>query len=384
MNATRQVLLLSRRSFDRRMYHGFFYELEDVLAEIESAHIAMPIEGPLGTWPRLRAAAQNKFVQLSGGLRDTEPTVMPEALGRDFDLFFFLCQRPHQLSFLRKLPEWKKRSRLRVCYLTEIFANEFHTFRTELEEIRQFDHIFLTDPKLVSRMQSVTGRPCHYLPVAVDTLRFSLGQGEVSRRIDCHSMGRRNERIHKALLEHAQTNDFFYVHDTARFFDFTSHTEHRRMLAAMLRRSRYSLCQRRDDNDNVLLRMYEASAAGAVMLGDPPDTDDFRAQFDWPDAMIPVPDPDRVADQIRDLDRQPQRLAALRKTGAVQALQRHDWVHRWKSVLQVLGLEEGPGVRHREDKLLSMAARIAGGTRAASGDYEGICVPNLEIGKDQR
>jgi hypothetical protein len=381
----RQVLLLSRRSFDRRMYMSFFYELEDVIAETEAAYIAAPSERITGGWARLGAQILNKGRRWSGSIPDEDPSVGTESLDRTYDLFFYTCQRPHQLSLLRKVPEWKKQSRLRACYLTEIFENEFDYFRVELNALRQFDHIFLNDPTLVARMQHVTGRPCHYLPVAVDALRFSLGVEEASRRIDCYSMGRRNERIHRALLKLSESKDFFYLHDTAKIFDFTSHSEHRRMLASILRRSRYTLCDRRDDHYAILLpRMFEAAAAGAVMLGKPPDTEDYLAHFDWPDAMIPVPDPDNTASLIQDLDRQPQRLATLRAAGATQTLLRHDWVHRWKSVLRVLGLEESTGVRQREDRLLAMAARIAEPAGLAACSAEALAEQNLPPRKSHR
>ncbi len=348
--------MLSRRQFDRRMYHCFLYELEDIIAGVEPARVVMPSAVAMSAKDHFRARLANKWRGLSGQVLDYDPQVGTEPLDGKYDLFCIAVLRPQQLSFLRKCPQWKQRTRLRVCLITEMLAPEFTSgCEAEFKAFGDFDHIFLANQRHVEPMQRATGRPCHYLPFAVDAERFNWLQGPLERRIDCYTMGRRNEEAHQALLEHSAREDFFYLHDTARFFDVTSYREHRAMLAKILKRSRYTLCDRRDDTDMLLPRMYEAACSGTVMLGAAPETPQYRDHFDWPDAMIPVPQAGRVASVIAELDRQPGRIEALRRTGARQTLLRHDWVHRWEDALKIMGVAPAPGLAARKAKLASLA-----------------------------
>ena len=92
------------------------------------------------------------------------------------------------------------------------------------------------------------------------------------------------------------------------------------MLATMLKHSRYFIANRSHVNnpeftagrDEISARFYEGVAAGTVMIGEAPRTDEFKRQFDWPDAVIHVPfnSPD-VADILADLNRDPARLATV-------------------------------------------------------------------------
>jgi hypothetical protein len=52
------------------------------------------------------------------------------------------------------------------------------------------------------------------------------------------------------------------------------------------------LCQQtrvRAGRDEIPARFYEGAAAGTVMIGEAPGTEEFKRQFDWPDAVIHMP-----------------------------------------------------------------------------------------------
>jgi hypothetical protein len=69
------------------------------------------------------------------------------------------------------------------------------------------------------------------------------------------------------------------------------------MLATILKHSCYFIANRsRVDNPEftagcheISARFYEGAAVGTVMIGEAPRTEEFKRQFDWPDAVIHVP-----------------------------------------------------------------------------------------------
>lgn len=103
-------------------------------------------------------------------------------------------------------------------------------------------------------------------------------------------------------------------------------------------------------------RFFEGAAAGAVMFGEPPDTEIFRGLFDWPDAVVRVPydSPDAPA-MLSALDQDPERLARIRRDNVVNSLLRHDWLHRWRKLLELAGLEPSAAFYQREERLQQLA-----------------------------
>lgn len=97
------------------------------------------------------------------------------------------------------------------------------------------------------------------------------------------------------------------------------------------------------------------------MLGDPPDTDDFRTQFDWEGAVVEMPfHAPQVASVIADLERDPERLARIRRANVVNALLRHDWSYRLRVLREAAGLAPTPRMLAREERLAALAGELHG------------------------
>ena len=228
-------------------------------------------------------------------------------------------------------------------------------------------------------MARITGRPCTYLPLAVDVLRFAPATLDQPRPIDVCNIGRRSAVTHQALLADAERRECFYYYDTVaasgsnlqnRTFRVDSPHEHRIMLATLLKHSSYFIANRSHvnnpdftaDRDEISARFYEGAAAGAVMIGEAPRTGPFEQQFDWPDAVIHLPfDSPDVGRILADLNGNPERLRAVRRNNVRQAALRHDWLHRIQVVFDVLGLRsdrdnEGSLASPRPDRLTGIAA----------------------------
>jgi hypothetical protein len=153
-----------------------------------------------------------------------------------------------------------------------------------------------------------------------------------------------------------------------RTFRVDNAAEHRRFLASLLKRSRYYITHRSRVNEpeftigreEISARFYEGAAAGTVMIGDAPSSEEFNRQFDWPHAVIRMPfDAPDIADTLAQLDNNPALLATVRRTNVHQAAVRHDWAHRIRVVFNALGLPCTEAMEARVNSLEQIAARAA-------------------------
>ena len=150
----------------------------------------------------------------------------------------------------------------------------------------------------------------------------------------------------------AREDGLFYLHDSIGGSQAINSKEHRALVANVAKRSRYFLVNpgkidepdETGQSDRVRLPVLEGAAAGAIMLGERPNNEVFPKLFDWPDAVIRLPyDSSDIDKVIKDLDRDPERQDRIRRTGVAQALMRHDWVYRWETILDAVGLEPMQG-----------------------------------------
>ena len=219
----------------------------------------------------------------------------------------------------------------------------------------------------VSALSHAANRTCFWLPGGVDALRFSPFCHSAARAVDVYSIGRRYEGIHHELLKAAERGGIFYVHDThagGGLTEVSDCRQHRELLAKIAKRSRYFLvaASKMDQIDHtqgqveVGFRYHEGAAAGTVMIGDAPDCDAYRESFGWPEAVIQMqPDGSDTMAVLRELDSNPERMAAISRRNTKEALLRHDWIHRWNEMFRIAGI--GPSARKaaREQRLKDLA-----------------------------
>lgn len=364
------VLLLSMRKLSRLVAFCTLYEFEDVVARVTDAdRIDVVDEATLElsrrTYKVLRGVTRSRALA-----RTVASRPFRARLKRDYDLFLPIFNYPHELYALRSVPDWRERCRFAACFVSEVWVHLLPEYLLEL--LAEFDHVFIGMQHCVADVQRIIGRPCSYLPVATDVLRFSPGANPSPRVIDVCNIGRRSQTTHAALIDLARARRLFYYYDTfaagggserhQRTFRVHDHEEHRLLLANLLQRSRYYIANRSRVNqpdytgahEEISYRFYEGAAAGTVMLGVAPENPGFQEQFNWPDAVIPVPfDCPEIGQVIARLDREPDRLASIARENAAQAARRHDWVHRLGQVFDVLGLSKTEAMLERERRLTS-------------------------------
>ncbi len=381
------VLLLSMRRLNNLVAFCMQYEFEDIVADLTGADRV-----DVGDRDALdRSRRVYRLARFATGSRRFARAAAPRPSGvrlqRDYELFFPVFNYAHELYALTTVPDWRKRCRVAACFINEAIGEtprrgERRVPDYLLEQLAEFDHVFIGMRHAVDEVARIIGRPCSYLPPAADVLRFSPYPELPERAIDVLNIGRRSAVTHQALLRLARERRVFYYYDTVaasgtgqkqRTFRVDNASEHRVLLASLLQRSRYFIANRSRANDpesttvgeEISGRFYEGAAAGTIMLGEPPRTEDFRTEFDWPDAVIQLPfDSPDVGEVLVELDQDPHRLARIRRDNVCNAALRHDWVHRLRTVFDTVGIPPTEAMLEREKRLCALAA-VTSGTPAA-------------------
>jgi Glycosyl transferases group 1 len=379
-----KVLILSERRISDLVAYCIAYEFEDTFAALTGARRIDATD--LSGLEFSRRAY--KLVRLASGSPTLARRLAPYptskvVLENDFELFFPVFNHTFELYSLATIPNWRQRCRKAACYITEVWSDLLPQYLLEL--LSAFDHIFLGSRHSVQDVARVTGRPCTYLPLAVDVLRFTPASLDQPRPIDVCNIGRRSSVTHQALLEAAEQQRSFYYYDTVaasgndlkhRTFRVDSPHEHRRMLATILKHSRYFIANRAyvnrpeftQDREEISSRFYEGVAAGTVMIGEAPRTEEFKRQFDWPDAVIHLPfDSPDIGRILADLNQDSERLRAIRRNNVREAALRHDWLHRIQVVFDVLGLAPTDAMLTRAQRLRQIASRFDRGEETSGG-----------------
>ncbi len=365
------VLLLSMRRLADHVGYCMDYEFEDIICEVTGADL-VEADNLSALELSRRAYKLTRFATASRSLaRALSPPPSMVPLERNYELFFPVFNHTHELYALATIPNWRKRCRYAACFVSEVWLHLLPRYL--LEQLADFDHIFLGVYHCVEEVARITGRPCSYLPLAVDVLRFSPAPQFPARVIDVYNIGRRSQVTHQALMRAARAREIFYCYDTVaasgidqkqRTFRVQDTGEHRLQLANMLQHTRYFFANRARINepgytrgrDEMSGRFYEGAAAGVVMIGEAPHLDAFAHQFDWTDAVIHVPfDSPDIMQILARLDADPRHLASIRRNNIIFAALRHDWLHRLLTVFEAFHLPPTPAMLLRQQRLQALA-----------------------------
>ena len=342
-NGPRVLMFSQKNLYMPEVWRCSFDEFERILQQVESVDLVAPKPGKNFEARRRYAQRVGKYtsVALNPGIRKVN-------LEREYDLFLAVCEKPFELLNVNAVTEWKERCKTSVCWLPELWIKEIPSCKAPLKMLSGFDYILLNVARTVKPLSEALGKECLYLPAGIDTARFCPYPNGPARFIDVLSIGRRSEETHQTLLGMAKKKKIFYFYDTFRELHTYNIEEHRFLMANMAKRSRYFIVNpgKVDTPDETGgqvefgYRYFEGAAAGTIMIGDYPDSDEFRQFFPWQDAVIRLPfGSDKIGEIINEIDAQPGKQEEMRKTNVIQSLLNHDWVYRWETILQTVGLE---------------------------------------------
>ncbi|MCW3796559.1 glycosyltransferase [Sphingomonas sp. BN140010] len=372
----RSVLLASNCNVWREPFNGQSHAFLSVVAGVEQADLLAPPGLPYlvghGVRPSVGYLLHETFYRLwsqariaagSAGLSIMEPT----RIEQNYDLFFFVCQFPHELSALKRMHGWRKRSKLAVCYILETWSSSLQEVKANLKMLDDFDRVFVLNAQSIPELRRYTRAPLVPLAPAVDCRLAAPQPGCPTRSIDVYSFGRRSQSIHEQLMQlEREGGDFHYVYDSLRGGSVVDWDEHRMLISNFMKRSRYFTAFNPGDiggggkgrfkgEQALSTRYFEGAAGGAILLGTAPRCEEYDAAFDWEDALIHL-DPDGdIRALLADLDRQPERLATASRRNVAECLRRHDWSHRWAAILDELGLPHTPALHERFEAMRRLA-----------------------------
>ena len=353
------------RNFTRMAFQCGRYEAQDVLVDSDDVDL-IHLEPTKGFRTREKWQRRLLWKDVTRKLAYVNPGLKPVRLTKDYDLFVIVCQTYWDLLYVNAIKGWKDHCKTSICWIDELWASLVPRYKYWLPSLNRFDHVVLGMNGTVAAVSDAIGRPCHYIPGAVDAIRFSPYPAAPARVIDVYSMGRRWEGIHQALLKLAAEKEIFYVYDTLQSGESHApdYVQHRDLFANLAKRSRYfvvapgkvNVPKETQGQIEIGWRYFEGAAAGAVMIGQAPDCKPFRRMFDWPDAVIEVKiDGSDVTEVLLDLAARPERFLEISRRNAVEALLRHDWVYRWKQILDIAGLTPLPAMEARQKRLRALA-----------------------------
>jgi hypothetical protein len=358
---SRRVLLFSMRNLTRHVSRCGGYEFEEVICDCDEVDLIAPVAYRPSGKNRI-ARRVEAFLWERGWAFNREIRV-----AKEYDLFFAFCLNPHDLRYLKHIKGLHGQCRRSVCVIGELWPSRIAEYSAELEALRNFDQIFSNLHSSVDLIAKATGRPCHFLPLGIDALRFCPVPDNPARTIDVYSIGRRAQDEHRALLASAERGKMLYVYDTVADFDVVDTREHRVLLANLIKRSRYFIAHPAKFDSvgetggvhEMGSRFFEGAAGGAVMIGGAPLSAAYNTCFDWPDAVIPTGDDGRrISELVGELEAQPQRVVQIRRNNIVHSLRRHDWAYRWRKILDGIGLRATRRLLEREKRLNHIAQAL--------------------------
>ena len=270
-----RVLLFSMRNITRHVARCAGYEFEDVVAQCDAVDIVAPVE----------AVEPNRLARYARSLVSDTPRIQGvTAVDRTYDLFFAFCHSSRDLRYLELLQGCREKCRRAVCVLSELWPSSIPAMSRNRETLRDFDYIFSNIESSVEAIRGLTGRPCEFMPLGVDALRFCPFPASPPRHIDVCNIGRRYKGLHRVLLDRADAGELLYIYDTVGDFSVLDVVEHRRLLANLVKRSRFFVMfppkfDRPEETAGLFeigSRVFEGTAGGAVVVGAPPRCGTFE------------------------------------------------------------------------------------------------------------
>ena len=360
-----RICMPTARGFKKKAFYCAQYEAQDVLSDVADVDL---IHLEPGRGYQFKEAWQRRllFRDVTRKLIFANPGLHKVRLTQEYDLFMVMCQMEHDFLNISAIEGWQDHCKTSVCWIQEMWAARIPLFKHWIHSLQRFDHVFVSAQGSVAALSDAIGRPCRWLPDAVDTLRFTPYPKPPARVIDVYSIGRRREEIHRALLEAARRKDIFYVYDTfgGSMSNVLNYREHRDLFSNMAKRSRFFMVapakagipEETGDQVEIGARYYEGASAGTVMIGHVPECEAFQELFPWQDAVISLQaDGSDVTKVLSSLEAEPERISAISRRNAAEALLRHDWIYRWKEILRVAGIEPSPRTKLREQRLRDLA-----------------------------
>ncbi|MGI9597956.1 MAG: hypothetical protein ACR2QK_17465 [Acidimicrobiales bacterium] len=278
------------------------------------------------------------------------------------DHVFFMAHGPWDLPLLERLRSLRSPGVTVSVWMPEVWPGDLSDPRIEYECYSMIDHVFVGIHEAVEPFtEIVPSAQVHFLPPAVDVMRFAPVDPFADRPISVLGIGRRDPEQHRELVDWARTRQALYLYDTVegRAIDWE---EHRNALANWYQHSNALICNfakhnmpsETGDLRTMPGRLFEGLGAGAILIGRPPDEESQRRVLGTT-VVEPLGDSPRPLTELLDRFLDPAQAQAIRVRNLTLACRGHDWGHRWRTAYEAVGLEVPFGLQNRLDDLAKKA-----------------------------
>lgn len=275
---------------------------------------------------------------------------------------FFIAHGLWDLAMLERLRALRRKDIPISVWISEVWPSELGDPRVRLECYGLIDHVFVAVEEAAEPFADIAPRASiHVLPPAVDVLRFSPPDPFGSRGIAVLGIGRRDPEQHRELLDWARNRHALYVYDTVQG-RAERWEEHRESLASWYQHTSVAICNhakhdvpRQTQGLRVLPgRLFEGLAAGAVLVGLPPD-EARQQQLFGTSVVEPLHNIEHELSDVLDRFSDPGEALQSRVRNLALACRGHDWSHRWRTAYEAIGMPVPLGVENRIEDLAKKA-----------------------------
>lgn len=335
-----EYTLISQRNGRPLPAIGCLIEMEDVFVRSCGARMYCP-----GLTPRdgIRGKVRSRFrpYQLD----------LPQSQGRATQVLILTGLTFDVVQTLHSIPHWRERFDIVCAYVMDAHGGYDRPPRGRpsrfAHALSRLDHLFIPMSGNLGDFPAYYGLQASMVPYACDVLKW--GKNRVDRHIDVIGYGRQNWEHSRALAKafNAPESPRMYHHtDCLSRIEVANHEEQRALFWKTLQRCKIALAYdplkttpERFPFSILTQRWLECATAGCLIVGSRPTCPEADEYLDWPDATVELPaSKDDLIPFIETLLADTERLTASHQRNYLQALQRHDWRHRFAQMLDTLGL----------------------------------------------
>ncbi len=365
-------MLISQRVTGGPVAHlayGAWSEAEDVLASTSGWPIGL-LERH-GMEPRIRVRrVAGRMLRRTVGRSALIPPTRSAPRFDAVDHVVFMAYTPWDLPLLEQLKSLRGSGATVSVWMPEVWPTGLEDRRLAYECYSMVDHVFVGIDEAVEPLQRLApDSQVHVLPPAVDVDLFRPSGPFGARGIAVLGIGRRDPDQHAELLEWSRSRGGLYLYDTTKS-EAIDWKEHRRALANWYRHSSIAICnyaKMGNEHETGGLRvlpgrLFEGLAAGAIMVGIPPDSA-VQTRVLGCEVVASIEPGDDSGSGFSNgsgdgslsaaLDRlgEGPEAEATRVRNIALACRGHDWGHRWRTMFGVLGIPIPCGLKSRLEEL---------------------------------
>ena len=290
----------------------------------------------------VRIVCPSRRKRLSGLLGKIQGNIVgPFNRLKDFDangdLLLVVARSPSDLRMIYSVANARRRFRHIAGYVIDSYFTE--DFKSS---VKNYDHVFSTTEEGADIVRAKFGVSSSVLRQGFDCL--SWANVDPVRCIDVIGFGRQPQSFHREFQRsfHTRQSNVLYLHSPIGSSAGPAVWDERPMMLKLLQRSKMSLAfhllvepqgNRPRAANFVTSRWFESLATGCIVVGKRPPGKMAAEMFDWPNALIELPDiPSEATDLIQTLLSDAEFLQEVRKRNVLEMCRQHDWRYRIRDI----------------------------------------------------